>query len=103
MNNPKSKTDADLDSLFARARAERLDTSSMEYAFETRLMAKLRSRQEPGSIWALVSWRMMPFFVACVLALAVWRQEVVTETDDATQAAYMDNPNTLEAGTNLDL
>jgi len=101
MNTPK--TDADLDSLFSRARAERINTSSMEYAFETRLLARLRAEKEPSPIWAMVSWRMMPFFVACVLALAVWREQVVTETDDATQAAYMDNPNTLEAGTNLDL
>jgi len=103
MNNPKPKTDADLDALFALARAERVNTSPMEYAFETRLLARLRAEKEPSPIWAMVSWRMIPFFVACVLALAVWREQVISETAEDAQAAYMDNPSILEAGATIDL
>jgi len=99
MNNP----DDQLDSLFALARAQRRNTSSMEYAFETRLLARLRAEREPSSIWAMVSWRMMPFFAACVLALAVWREQVVTDTDDVAQAEYLDTTGTLDTGNNLDL
>ncbi len=101
MNKPNP--DADLDALFALARAQRRNTSAVEYAFETRLMARLREQKETGSIWAMVSWRMMPFFATCVLALAVWHEQVVTETDDAAQSAYVENPTSLDTESNLDL
>ena len=72
--------DRRLDALFALAREHRPDTSAAEYAFETRLMARLRERrQERGSIWAMVSWRMVPFFAVCVVALAIWQSQIVTE------------------------
>ena len=103
MTNPEPQPDSQLDSLFVLARARRVDTSAMEYGFETRLMARLRSQKEPGSIWALVSWRMMPFFAACVLALTVWQAEVITETDDATQAAALNNPSSLDSWSNFAL
>ncbi len=66
-------------------------------------MARLREQKEPGSIWAVVSWRMMPFFAACVLALTVWQAEVVSEADDAAQAAVINNPSALDAWGNLSL
>jgi hypothetical protein len=101
MNDPQS--DARLDTLFARMRARRPDTSSMEYGFETRLMARVRAQKETGSIWAMVSWRMMPFFAACVLALTLWHAEVVNEADDAAQAASVNNPTALDSWGNLQL
>ncbi len=91
MNDPQ------LDSLFALARTHRANTSALEYGFETRLMARLRDRKEAGSIWALVSWRMMPFFAACVLGLTIWHSEVVADTDDAAQAAAVDSSNSLDS------
>jgi hypothetical protein len=93
MNDPKS--DADLDALFARARVQRADTSAMEYGFETRLMARLREERSTSSIWAMISWRMMPFFALCVLGLAIWQEELVSEAHDAEQVAYAENPDSL--------
>ena len=99
MSNPNS--DADLDALFALARANRPDTSAAEYGFETRLMARLRERQEASSIWAMVSWRMIPLFSVCVLGLALWHSEIVSETHDAEQIAYAENPDSLDAWNSL--
>jgi hypothetical protein len=99
MNDPDQ--DGQLDALFALARARRPDTSAAEFAFETRLLARLRARQETGSIWAMVSWRLMPFFAACVVALTLWHSQVVTETNDAEQTAYVENPGPLDSWNNL--
>jgi len=101
MNDPQS--DPKLDSLFAAARSRRLNTSAMEYGFETRLMVRLRAEKQPGSIWAMVSWRMMPFFAMCVLGLAFWHAELTTEIDDAAQTAAVSNPSSLESLGNLEL
>ena len=99
MSDPEN--DGQLDALFASARAHRPDTSSVEFAFETRLLARLRARQEPGSIWAMVSWRLVPFFAACVVALTVWHSELVTQTDEAEQMAYIENPEPLDSWNSL--
>jgi hypothetical protein len=103
MNDPQFQPDPELDSLFAQMRTRRTNTSSMEYGFETRLMARLRERKNSGSVWALVSWRMMPFFAACMLMLVVWREQEITATDDAAQAAYLENSTTLESANTSDL
>ncbi|MCE0522345.1 MAG: hypothetical protein LV480_05480 [Methylacidiphilales bacterium] len=92
MNEPTHRPDADLDALFALARAHRPDTSAAEFAFETRLMARLRAREETGSIWAMVSWRLIPFFAVGVVGLAIWRSEISSETTDAAAVAGLDNP-----------
>ena len=57
-----------LDALFASARKHRPDTSAAEFAFETRLLARLRAQKQTSSVWAMVSWRLIPFFAACVVA-----------------------------------
>jgi hypothetical protein len=95
--------DTELDALFARARAQRPDTSAAEYAFETRLLARLREqrRPEPESIWASVSWRLAPVFAALVIGLGVWHSEIVKETQSAEQLVYVDNPNTFESWNGL--
>ena len=94
MNEPTP--DPQLDALFALARARRPDTSAAEYAFETRLLARLRAGATRIRLeWAMVSWRMIPFFAACVVALTLWQSQIVKETDDAAQAAYLENPNAL--------
>jgi hypothetical protein len=94
--------DSRLDALFALARANRPDTSAAEYAFETRLMARLRARQETASIWAVVSWRLVPFFGVCVVGLAIWHSQVVTETNETVAMAGMENPATVDLWGNLD-
>jgi hypothetical protein len=103
MNDPDQ--DGQLDALFALARTRRPDTSAAEFAFETRLLARLRAlrhtQDETGSLWAMVSWRLMPFFAACVVALTLWYSQVVTETDDAEQTSYAENPGTVDMWNNL--
>ena len=101
MNDPAHLSDADLDALFALARMQPADTSAAEYAFETRLLARLRSQQEAGSIWAKVSWRLIPFFAACVVALALWHSQVVTETNDAEQMTYVEGSTPLDSWNDL--
>jgi len=102
MNNPESHSDTELDALFALARAHRPDTSAAEYAFETRLMARLRAERETSSVWAKVAWRMVPFFAVLVLALMLWHSQVVTETESTEQLVYVENPNALEAWGSFD-
>ena len=96
MNEPEPHPDAKLDALFARARAHRPETAAAEYAFETRLLARLRAERSTSSVWAMVSWRMVPFFAACVLALIIWQSRVVTETEAAEQLVYVENPHAFE-------
>ena len=60
-----------LNDLFARARACPLEPSSEEFAFETRLLAKLRAEQLAGVRDRLV-WRLCPWFAAPAAALAIW-------------------------------
>jgi hypothetical protein len=96
MNEPVPGPDDPLNALFALARANRPDTSKAEFAFETRLMARLRARSETGSVWALVSWRMIPFLGACVVGLFLWQAEVSTEATDAVGIAGLENPETVD-------
>jgi len=98
MNEPTPHPDdAGLDALFAQARALRPDTAAAEYAFETRLLARLRDTRSTDSVWAMVSWRLIPFFAVCVVALTIWQSQVVTETEAAEQLVYVENPNAFEA------
>ena len=92
MNEFSQNPDPELDSLFARARAQRRDTSAAEFAFETRLMARLRSQRDSHSVWAMVSWRLIPFLAACVVALTVWQAEVSPDANDAAAVAGLTNP-----------
>jgi len=93
--------DGQLDALFALARASRSDTSAAEFAFETRLLARLRAQTETGPVWAMVSWRLIPFFAACVVALTLWHSQVVAETNEAEQMFYVENPGPLDSWNNL--
>jgi hypothetical protein len=88
MNEPEME----LNALFAQARAHRPDTSKAEYAFETRLLARLRANRETSSIWAMVSWRLVPFFAVGVLALTLWQAETASEAADAASIAGLTNP-----------
>jgi hypothetical protein len=101
MNESNPHLDPELDALFAAARAHRLDTSPTEYAFETRLMARLRASRSTHLVWAGVSWRLVPFFATCMVALTFWQAEVVSETNEAEQIAYVENPDALDGLTDL--
>jgi hypothetical protein len=92
-NDPQDR----LDFLFDRARQQYFDTSTAEFAFETRLLAHLRGAKSVSSPWVMVSWRLIPFFAVSVVALALWHAEVVTETNDAEQVAYVENPDSLSS------
>ena len=96
----ESHPDPELDALFARARAQRPDTSAAEFAFETRLLARLRAQHEAGSIWALVSWRLIPLFAACVLALTIWQDEASSDASDAATIDGITNPVAADLGSN---
>ena len=102
MNKPTNQPDDPLDALFAQARENRPDTSRAEFGFETRLMARVRAKRQPtGSVWAMVSWRMIPFFAACVVALAVWQAEVASDANDTITMARLNNPVTSDLWDNL--
>jgi hypothetical protein len=102
MNDSSSNPDP-LDALFARARAERPDTSRAEYAFETRLLARLRQKSEParGGI-GLLAWRMLPFFAVVVLALGILQHESGSASQEAEQAASLQNPETVDLFSSLE-
>jgi len=92
MNESAHRPDADLDALFALARAQRPDSSAAEFAFETRLLARLRARHETGSVWAMVSWRLIPFFAVCVVAVTLWQAETESDASDVATIAGLSNP-----------
>jgi hypothetical protein len=99
MNKPQPSRDGhDLDALFALARAGRPDTARAEYGFETRLMARLHARRQPEalSLWAVLTWRMAPFFAACVVALALWNSELTAQTRDAEDLSALQNPEAAD-------
>src|SRR5580658_1222045 len=93
--------DEKLDALFTAARTTAApDTSRAEYAFETRLAARLRA-ENAGSLsaWA---WKLCPFFAALALAVGWWshtseRSEVIAPlaaeaapaADEQLLVAYM--------------
>ncbi len=73
--------DADnrLNALFRAARAEKHDTSPIEFGFETRLMARLREERSASVYsWA---WRLAPFFGALAIAAGVWCSTPAARTD----------------------
>jgi hypothetical protein len=98
MNSSSHLPDSELDALFAQARSRRPDTSAVEFAFETRLLARLHARREDHSAWATVSWRLLPFFAACIVALTVWQAEVSSDANDAAAVAVLTNPVAADMG-----
>jgi hypothetical protein len=95
MNNSSFQPDPLLDPLFARARAERADTSRAEYAFETRLLARL-PKNESRSGLGVLAWNLLPFFALVVLGLGVFQFETGRDSQDAEQAASLQNPETVD-------
>ncbi len=95
MKNTPFQPDPLLDPLFARARTERSDTSRAEYAFETRLLARLPKNEARSGVGAL-AWRLLPFFALVVFGLGVVQFETGRDSQDAEQAASLQNPETVD-------
>jgi hypothetical protein len=97
-------TDFQLDALFAAARAQRPDTSRAEYAFETRLMARLGEASRPNffSTWTRVSWRMIPVLGLFVLGLVLWEDHVSTAAQEAQQISSIENPDASDLVASFD-
>ena len=55
--------------LLRAVREDAADTSRQEFAFETRLMARLREERS-GSVFAW-AWKLAPFFATVVLAVGI--------------------------------
>lgn len=90
-----SSPDPMLDALFARARAQAPDTARAEYAFETRLLARLRAGQKADAAWGVAAWRMIPVLALVVLGLACWKIELGSISQGAAQAA-VENPEAAD-------
>ena len=70
------KPDDIIDRLLQSARDEVPDTSRVEFAFETRVLARLREERSFGiAAWA---WRLAPFFAALVMVAGVWERADTT-------------------------
>jgi hypothetical protein len=60
-----------LERLFAAARSDRNATESAEEFFETRLMARIRERQEARRPWYELAWRSVPALALITVILAI--------------------------------
>ena len=78
--NPDQK----LDALLRAARAAAPDTTSAEFAFETRLLARLR--EERSGAWYTVALKLSPLFAALVIAAAAWCHSSTSIEPDPTYA-----------------
>jgi hypothetical protein len=78
--NPDQK----LDALLRAAREDDPDTASTEFAFETRLLARLRD--ERASSWFTVALKLSPLFTALVVAAAAWCHSFTSIEPDPTYA-----------------
>jgi hypothetical protein len=94
MNEPASSS---LDPLFARARAARPETTRAEFAFETRLLARLREARAPErSGLGSFAWRLLPYLALVVLGLGVVQVQADRASQQAQQAASLQNPDAVD-------
>jgi len=64
-------SDEMLDSMFAAARADVVDTSALGNHFENRLLARITERRDQGRNWFMSVWRMLPAFAVLTALIAV--------------------------------
>lgn len=64
--------DDKLERLFAAARKAELYDLKKEDGFESRVMAKVRSKKETGMPFVVWTWRLIPVFVSLVVLLGIW-------------------------------
>jgi len=85
-----------LDRLFEAVREKAPDTSRVEFAFETRLLARIREEQNSSiSTWA---WKLTPFFAAVVIAVGLWNRPTTAElngTASMVADAVRQHPNRI--------
>ena len=86
---PSSMSDDELDQLLADARRLRPATGRQEFAFETRLLARLGDDRESLGRW---SWRLLPWLAALVLALGIfsWSGGAMTDPSAPTPDSFAD-------------
>ena len=81
-------SDKKLDRLFHAARLVPLDTTRLEFGFETSLMAQVRQERERVMPWGVWSWRLLPVLASLVLVLGAWAWLVPLPVDaDLAQLA----------------
>jgi hypothetical protein len=80
--------------LLARARETPPDIARAEYAFETRLLARLRSARPAGAGWGAISWRMLPFFAVIAFLLFLWQAQTAAEASECQQIDYLSHADT---------
>src|SRR5580698_5161500 len=91
----KDDSDKRLDELLSAVRAQKPDTSRLEYGFETRLMARLREERSAARPWYAFAWRLSPVFAGIVVALGIWTYcspqdpEVQTAVNSASDESQM--------------
>ena len=78
--NPDQK----LDALLRAARDDAPDTARVEFAFETRLLARLR--EERAGTWFAVALKLSPLLAALVIAAAAWCRSSTSLDPDPTYA-----------------
>ncbi len=61
-----------IERLFAAARKSQPYEATIEYGFETRIMAKIKAEREKRKPFFSWAWRLMPAFVSAVLILGIW-------------------------------
>jgi hypothetical protein len=85
-----------LDRLFEAAREKAPDPSRVEFAFETRLLARIR--EEQGSSISAWAWKLTPFFAAVVIAVGLWNRPTAAElngTASMVADAVRQHPNRI--------
>ncbi len=88
MNSPEDK----LDQLFAAARRAKPETAREEFAFETRLTARIRAERGREIPWLAFSWKLTPLFACTVLMLGAWFAATST-TDPMDLASALSGGN----------
>ena len=78
------KSDHQLNALLHAVRTATPDTDRAEFAFETRLRARLR--EERGGAWFAVALKLSPLFAALVIAAAAWCRSSTSIDPDPTYA-----------------
>ncbi|MEQ1860698.1 MAG: hypothetical protein ABMA13_12255 [Chthoniobacteraceae bacterium] len=71
--------DSNLDRLLSAARADAPDTSRFEFAFETRLLARLREERN-ASVFAW-AWKLAPFFAVLAIVAGFWSHSTTATAD----------------------
>ena len=97
MNTTDPSSPDPLDRLFAEARALSPDTASVEYALETRVLARIRERRAESSSWMKLSWKLVPFFALIVILAGVWDMQSNQMNSDDERLAFDPNSQSLPA------